>query len=284
MISVFCFQEPNPLNMWTIVGGFLGSAALGSIISLIGVWLQNKGQAKQQRVAREMEMRRDIYFLGAEALGKMQSYLISLANPLMPDDKRDQIVHGVDESLNKVAIIASLEMLTDLDKVQAHYSSITTSLITERLEFTSRASQLKNDEDAHANLGQHLAQITAALNAANQQHDQREQTALIARYNELDALYQRQETDLRSRRADTLVGIQELIGNAIEAALKFDELAAPLNCLVRDELGFPIDKDKYMAMLSAAGVRQRGLAEKWKEDWHNRFEERAKDSPFDANL
>lgn len=270
--------------MWTIVGGFLGSAALGSIIALVGIWLQNRAQAQQQKVAREMEMRREIYFLGAEALGKMQTYLISLANPLMPDNERDQIVNGVVESLNKVAMIASLEMLTELDKVQAHYSTSTTSLITKKLEFTTSANLLKSDEEAHANLGQHLVQITTALSTANQQQNQQEQTTLIAQYNDLDALYKRQETDLRRRRTNTLAGIQELLGDAIEAALKFDELAAPLNCRVRDELGFPIDKDQYLAMLDAAGDRQRALAEKWREDWHNRFKERAEDSPFDAKF
>ena len=65
------FQEPGSVSVWTILSGFLGSAVLGSIISLFGIWLQNKAQAVQLKVSREMEMRRDIYFLGAEALGKM---------------------------------------------------------------------------------------------------------------------------------------------------------------------------------------------------------------------
>ncbi len=202
----------------------------------------------------------------------------------MPDIDRDQIVFGVNESLNKVAMIASLEILTALDEVQAHYSASTTSLLTKKLEFTIHANQLKNEEDTHANLGQNLIQITAALNAAIQQQDQAKQNEFIAQYKELESLYKQQETDLRSRRANTFTRIQELLGDAIDAALKFDELSAPLNCKVRNELGFPIDKEEYQKMLEIAGTRQRALAAKFKEDWNNKFKEGAENSPFDVVL
>jgi len=291
------FQEaaPQTSQLPTIVVAILSSGVLGSLLTLLGVWLQNRAnsnrstnelasQANERRIEREMALRREIYLLGAEALGKMQNYLISLANPLMEDKERNAIVAGVNESLNKVAIIASLDILTALDKLQAHYSSSTTDLITMKMEFTSRSQLLRNDEEAHTNLGQHLAQITAALNAANQKQDRAEQAALIAQYDELDALYKRQEEDLRNRRSEVLLGMQSLITKAIDAALVYDELAAPLNCMVRDELGFPINKEKYTAMLAEARARQSAAAKDWANDWQQRFDERAKDSPFDLEL
>ncbi len=278
--TLLLFQDPNAITTSTLITALLGSVVLGSIISLVGIWLQDFFQRKQQARTREMEMRREIYFLGAEALGKMQAYLVSLANPLMPDNERNALVSGVGEAINKVAMIANAEMLEELDKVQAHYAESNIKLVTQRMEFTAKANQLKADEETHANLAQHLTQLTTALTSANQQKDQNQQRTLVGQYNELARVLGTQQADLRTRRADILTEITELIGDSVEAAIKFDELAAPLNCMARAELGFP----RYLGMLEAAGKRQRALAEAWRQDWNDRFKERAEESPFDATF
>lgn len=276
--------QTTTINISTIILGFLGSAALGSIISLFGIWRQNKSQDKRQKVAMETEMRREIYFLGAEALGKMQNYLVSFANPLIQDSQQNEIILGVNESLNKVAMIANLEMLQDLDLLQSYYSRSVSENVTRKLDFKSKAVELQSDEQIHANLGQNLAQITAELNSANQRQDIKMQAILISQFKNLDADFKQQENQLRQRRHQMLLDIFEIIENAIEAALKFDELAVPLNCKARSELGFPIDQEKYYQMLELAGNRQRKLAKEWKEEWKFKLSETAKQTPFEVSF
>ena len=232
----------------------------------------------------ETEMRREIYFLGAEALGKMQNYLVSFANPLIEDSEQNNLILGVNESINKVAMIASLEMISDLDTIQSHYSNSVVKLITQKLEFKTKAGELQNDEQIQANLAQRLVQITAELNAANQQQNKDMQKALIQQYKDLDLRFNEQEHDLRQRRHQILTDILELIEIAVEAAIKFDELSAPLNCKAREELGFPIDQNKYSQMLESAGLRQRKLAKEWKDGWKMKFGETAKQTPFEINI
>ena len=128
-----------------------------------------------------------------------------------------------------------------------------------------KAAELQSEEETQANLGQNLSQITAALNSANQQQNENVQVSLINDFNELDALYKRHEVLLREKRSQMLIDIMEIIGEAVEASLRFDELSAPLNCLTRKELGFPIDQEKYLELLEKSALRQRTLAEKWKK-------------------
>jgi hypothetical protein len=75
-----------------------------------------------------------------------------------------------------------------------------------------------------------------------------------------------------------------LLDECLPRKLKFDELAAPVNCMARSELGFPIDQEKYLAMLGAASSRQREMVGRWKVDWHVRYQDHIKQSPFDVEL
>lgn len=275
--------QTNSTSIYPIIFGFLG-VIIGSLISFLGLWLQNKAQDRRQQKAIEIEMRREIYFLGAEALGKMQSYLISFANPLIEDSEQNKIISGVIESINKVVMIASLEMIRDLDVIQSHYSSSVIKLITQKMEFKNKAIELQNDEQIQENLAQHLSQITAELNAANQQQDRGMQMSLIQKYKDLDSLFKEQEIQLSQRRHELLTNILEIIEFAVESSIKFDELSAPLNCKAREELGFPINHQEYSQMLENSGIRQRKLAKEWKEDWKTKFSETAKRTPFEMNF
>ncbi|KXK01228.1 MAG: hypothetical protein UZ17_ACD001001857 [Acidobacteria bacterium OLB17] len=275
---------PNAVSAWGTFGSPLIIAVVASGITLLGVWLQTRAQAAQQKIAREMELRRELYLQGAEALGKMESFLSSCANPQISETDRNAIVIGAHESLNKVVMIASVEMLEELSKVMDHYSESNIQLGTLRLEFIALANQLKADEAAHANEAQTLTQITTALSSANQQHDKERQNALIAQYNEVELLYRDHEASLEQRRLGALRSIQQLVAASVEAVICFHEVAAPYYCLVREELGFPLENDRYMEMVKEAGQRKRQRAEEWQQDWYNRFSDLAKDSPFDVDL
>jgi thioredoxin-like negative regulator of GroEL len=250
----------------------------------MGIWLQNRAQFLQQKVAREMELRREIYLLGAESLGKMQRYLVSFADPRTTGSTQNEIVAGVVESLNKVGMIASIEMWQALDKIQEFYTATAAYLVTKKLDFVKTANQLRSDEEVQANLAQNLAQITAALNTANQNQDKNEQIALIDRFNDLDSYFKEQEIQLRQRREGILIAILGFVDDAIGAVITFQELSAPLNVMVRAELGFPLDQLAYSAMLKDSAIRQRKLAQKLKDDWHKMFKEEATNTPFDFSL
>ncbi len=129
-----------------------------------------------------------------------------------------------------------------------------------------------------------LVQITAELNTANQHQNENVQMGLIQQYKDLDSLFKKQESALRHRRHQILTDLFELIEIAVESAIKFQELSAPLNCKAREELGFPINQNEYYQMLESAGLRQRKLAKEWKEDWKIKFTETAKQTPFEANF
>lgn len=231
-----------------------------------------------------MELRREIYLLGAESLGKMQRYLISFADPRTTGSTQNEIVAGVTESLNKVEMIATIEMLQALDKIQEFYSASAAYLVTRKLDFVKTANQLQSDEEVQANLAQNLAQITASLNTANQNQDKNEQAVLIDRFKHLDSYFKQQETHLRGRREGILMAILGFVDDAIGAGITFQELSAPLNLMVRAELGFPLNQLEYSAMLKDAALRQRKLAQKVKEDWHEMFKEDATNTPFNFNL
>jgi hypothetical protein len=272
-----------------ILVAILGSGVLGSLIALSGVYLQNHGndrrhreqlaaQAAEKEKERTMALRRDIYIEGADALGRMQSYLLGFSNLNSSDEDHAKIVNGVVGSINKFAMIASLQEMRALDELQAFYATSSSALVMLRLEIRAEIEEITRRENVQKSLADSMQQVTAELNAANLKKDATGGTELIERSRSINTIFSRNEDELKNLRGQLLESILKINHAALEAVVRFDEVSLQLNCLLRAELGFPIDEADYRAILEAASERNRAATQERLREIDERFRETARNS------
>jgi|GEM_PF-4762561 len=282
--SLFLFQDPTQAGgslIPSIVFSGLLSGIVGASVTLLGVWLQNRANLnrqnaqlaadkEQRRVEREMSLKRDIYLVGAEALGKMQSYLLSFANPFEDINERIKIISGLNEALNKVAVIASLDMLLILEAIHEHYSKRALELGQKVQRFLELDREVKTNFSSVERIREDTNEMRERFRVyGGQGADGNLPSRIEDSTQMIDAL----QRNIRDRLRDQGKLQAELTLETAEASIVFESLAADLNYLVRVELGFDIDEAGYKQLIRDSGERSRQRLTEYQSTVSNRINE-----------
>ncbi len=270
------------LTLPAIALAMLTSSVIGSALTQFVQWFIQRrhitSTAAENKIQREMAIRREIYFEGAEALGRIQTHIFAHADVLSSDEQINTPVRNVRGILNKVALIGSLEVLTELDKAMSHYGRSVRTLIARRVAVRMFGQQLEIDEKLHAEKRQALMTMGSDIMASNQPEDQIR--SLVEQFEAFRNEYDNEGQALESRRAKVLDDVGDLTTTAAQLALEFDEHAAPLNVIVRKELGFEIDEKEYGKLIADATVREKQEGQQWVRDYLESHRESAVSTPF----
>ncbi len=121
-------SQPSSLIAWVVVI----AAAVGGLISIMSVVIQNlflakrqreqlSHDAEQRRVEREMALRRGVYLEVAGATANLQEYLLNLGNPNISAEKQTEIVQGSSAALNRAQVVGRLDTLQSLNRAQEFF-------------------------------------------------------------------------------------------------------------------------------------------------------------------
>ncbi len=146
-------MEENILNTSSAIWGLIG-AALGSLVSYMGIKTQLKHQAEQSKVARELELRKQVYFEAIEGISQMQILLVSLVNL---DIATYQLDYKITAALTKLHAVASLPLIIKLLECQSYYNQAFLELSAQRNSIE------KKKHDADNKISKEIAQDIKGL-------------------------------------------------------------------------------------------------------------------------
>jgi hypothetical protein len=264
-MCIYFFQDPNPAptnSIATIILAILGSGVLGALLALLGVYMQNRAQSREKKIDREMTLRRDIYLLGAEAVGKMRAFLAALAHPETPEETLSSILKGVNESIHKVYVVAAFDTLKALDALEVHFATSHQELLLLRVECIGKIKDARHLEQIVQSNTQQLGQLGLEINSANARGESSKAAAMEDRFQVQFSEQKKLGEEYLKSQNDSIKFVAHTVSRANEMLIVFDELAAEANFLVRKELGFDIDHDRYLAVIRESNDnRQRQLKE-----------------------
>ena len=233
----------------TVIG-----AAMGSIITLIGIWLSNYYQSKSKKDDREHKLKSEIYMAAAEQLVIAKQLLMKL-----PNISNDEIERFSAHSLStaKLSVIASNNTVQAVTELSTSIAMNILTLLPEKLPLDN----LRIDIDILSN------QLDASFQKQNQM------------LNEMTAFNLRGDGDLRlwqtlqdnfdyhsgqinnyiierdSNYAELNQRMKELFVICLEASVSLSDLEIKALTCIRNELDMPFNETEYRRIIEATNSK-----------------------------
>lgn len=283
IVALFVLNYIPPV----IFGGFI-SGIIGAGIALYGTKLQNEAnskrqkelldeqsnqqkerlehEAKQRKLEREMIMRRDIYLDGIEAVGNMQQFLMAFSNINQTTEARESVLTDIAPALNKVAVIANLDTIEALNKINVFYTRNLTALIEKRMEIDNNIQYKNNLENSIQTLFQRNQQLINFLNPPN--------NLTVVQIGLINSEHQNNYKEINNNQDiikelehQTLDQVTDLLNRCFQNNTEFIKLGADAILCIRRELDFPIDETRYKNMIEETAREDAENVTTWYKDW-----------------
>ncbi len=244
------------------------AATTASTITLIGLWLQNRGEsmrniqrldhdAQQRDREREMTVRREVYLKAAEAMAQAQEYLASLANIDISLQQHEAMVKGVGADLNKVHIVGSMPTVQAIVEANQFFAHAVSELSIQKLPIRRITHEIEYQqmsiESAAARRDEALASMKEMTRAGidNQRAWNLHHKIFNDEQNEMDVALAKKEklqNELAHHQAD-------FVKHCAQAGLALGRLVVNANLAIRRELELGLDAEAYRTLMKHSHER-----------------------------
>ena len=244
------------------------AAMTASSITLIGLWLQNRGESQRnlQRLEhdawqrdreREMTLRREVYLCAAESLAQAQEYLAGLSRMDDSTQQHEALIKGVGADLNKVHIVGSMATVQAVVEANQFFAHALSELSVHKLPIAAIEREIVCEQEAVdsaiARRDEALAQLKEMTRTAKE--DARawdlHQRIFNDEQSDIDAALARKERlqrQLGKRRLD-------FHKRCAEAGLELGKRVVSANLAIRRELELDLDAGSYRELMQKAHDR-----------------------------
>ncbi len=229
LIWQWLLVQPGPIQT-----GLLTIVA--AVIAFAGAWYGVREHARRESKAREIDMRRQVYFQMAEEFARMRAFLSRAPAPQAAEADLEDMIKEFGTTAAKFHIVGDFRGIECLTRYQIELHSIISALSSERAELM----RLKAEYDQLTEWRNELIQRikTSPPNPLPGETDAQYDARIMAPANEVGA---------REIRAAGALALQSLAmfnkSNTLIEPLGPIEDEAVL--LARGIFGFPIDAEKY---------------------------------------
>lgn len=235
----------------TVVG-----AALGSFITLLGVWLTNHYQSKSRKEDREHSLKSGIYMAAAEQLMAMKVLLMKLPNASQEEIEELSTEGAATAKLTVVATNETVQAVTELS------SSIAQKLLTllpEKLPLDNLRSDIKIISSQLDGSFQKQNQMLNEMTAYNLRGDSDRHLwqALQDNFDHHSAQIEKMMAERDDKYTELNRGMKELFVRCLEASLSLSELELKAICCIREELNMPFDATEYRRTIEETNAQMK---------------------------
>lgn len=244
------------------------AAMTASSITLVGLWLQNRGEslrnlqrlehdAWQRDREREMTLRREVYLRAAESLAQAQEYLAGLSRINDPSQEHEALIKGVGADLNKVHIIGSMATVQAVVEADQFFAHALSDLSVHKLPIAAIGREIVCEQEAVdsaiARRDEALAQLKEMTRTAKEDarawdlhqrifnDEQADIDAALARKERLQRQLGKHRLDFHQRCA--------------KAGLELGQRVVNANLAIRRELELDLDAGSYRELMQKAHDR-----------------------------
>jgi len=238
------------MNLIARIPDVVWAALGGSLLTLFGVWLQNRGESKRQkerlalealerRRERDLELRRDLYVQAADSAFRAQRALLRLGDSAQPLAELGSSLDPVDlGGLSKAHLVGRLDTIKALDQVSMALVDAILALLDARIgvevakaECEQRSREVNNLEMYRTHLMAVTREASAGIGFGPPQVE-----SYIKQVEDIEAELRRARQPLEKANA-TLAGAErQLMLKSVGVALDYGAALARANVAVRAEL------------------------------------------------
>ncbi len=263
---------------------------IGSLITLLGVWLQGRSESKRLKIQlrhdseqrekeRQMDLRRDVFLGAAEALGKQAEYINLFGKVDFDFWKEQEILKGNVGAGYKVHLIAGIETIEAYARANQCWANAVLELSKKRLEVEEVKAELSSQESLIAMLSNRrdeaLASMKSLVNsgvqygAAYQFHQKRFDDCQEEISDEMG-----KKAKLLSMQVKLLLEISAV---CMTAQMEFSKRLQTVSLAARRDVNLALDENKYQELQALITREVQEAGRVYIEDmkvWINKQEEK----------
>ena len=250
-------MEPPIVKLIQAIPDVVWAAVAASVITLLGVFLTNRDSRKRLEIQldhdaqqrdreREMEIRREVYLAGAEAVAEAQERLGSFASLDIREVGKNFSGTSLSPAINKVLLIGSEPTVRSVNAFTRKYGEVVLGLMAKKIRLAKVQSEIQN-------LDQRIEETLKYRDELRQEMQSISQTTknstLVER---LNATFEQSEKTVNAqmmarekKQALATTLYFELTNESLEASFETGEHLVEANLAVRRELDLPIDEEFY---------------------------------------
>lgn len=234
----------------TVIG-----AALGSFITIVGVWVSNYYQSASQKVDREYKLKSELYMQAAEQLAQLKILLLKL--PTLPQVQMDAMLEQNCTATSKITVIASDETVQTVSSLISAWGEKFLKLLPDRIPIN--------------NLNIDIQILSSNLEGCFQKQNQmlNEMTAFNLRSDTNRILWQKLQDnfDHHSKQIETLTekreqkyallnqATKELVIKCIESVISLTDLEIRAVKAIKKELKIEFNAESYRQNIEASNKK-----------------------------
>jgi hypothetical protein len=235
-----------PSGLYTIAAG-----AVAALIAYFGVRHSLREHRERERIDRETDMRREVFFAAAEAVSRAETFVRQYGNFNLTDGEHRKLIDDLAARTAKIHIVGRLATIERIVAFSEKLNEIITKLSVQR----QKMMELKSMFDG---LNKRVFEIDAEIFARSVARADRASVQELEEANKR-LLEQRHEM-AKSLRLQSL----ELFDKSFQLASELEPLESSAVIAARKDLGFDTDTEAfdstaYNQLLSQATIRQQTI-------------------------
>ena len=290
-ISIFGMQIP--VVVFT-TGVSLISALIAAGIALLVNYMSNRQQTERLKLQlqheagqnnrdREMALRRDVYLEAASEMANAVRYIAKFGDINLPFAEHEAIAKNYGAALNKVHMVAGMEVLAKVIEASDTFAHINLelnqlrfSLLLDQKNIAFLQKSVEDDIAQQKNLVTRIGQ----LQAVNPNHP--DISALATTFQELESRIQKSRQRHSELNSKTITDHFNLSSIVFKRTLSFGEKVIEVNIALRKELEFDFkgNEDDYKILVRRSQEQAIGEMDKYITEIGRLLEEKKKALQF----
>jgi hypothetical protein len=232
-----------PDVVWAALGG--------SGLTLLGVFVQLRHDAKQRNNERQMRLRRDVYLPAAEQLTATIGYVAKLPNVDLDNQGEMEPISGFMSAAAKINIIGSNETIAATNALVGKVSSVVLQLMPKKLPLVKLKHEIKVYEKIVTDCEARTQRALADMRALNfsKESDQGLWKLVKSDFERAQQDSEKYRNELATKWDQYMKLFCDMLIECVECSKQIQDFITPALIAIRKELRLPFDQEQYRKLV-----------------------------------
>lgn len=256
------------INWLTSIPDVVWAAIGGSGLTLLGVFVQMRHDAKQRNKEREMSLRRDVYLPAAEQLAAAINYLAKLPNVDFDEQGKMEPIQGFIAAATKINVIGSDETIAASNVLVGKLNSLIVQLMSKKIPLIKLKYEIKTLEKIAEDCQARRQAALTDMKSLNfkKETDQGLWQLVQSQFASAQEDAVKYQDELAKKRDMWMKLTCNLLVECVENTGQIQNFVTPVLVAIRKELKLPLDQERYRKIIEQIGQEGKKTFDKFIAD------------------
>jgi hypothetical protein len=250
--------SPTIINWLVSIPDVVWAAIGGSGLTLLGVFIQLRHDAKQRNKEREMSLRRDVYLPAAEQIAAAINYLAQISNSNFDEQGKMEPIHNFIAIVAKINVVGSDETVIASNILVGKFNSLFAHLMSKKLPIIKLKYEIKTLEKMaeYCQARQQIALADMKSLNFNKETDQGLWKLVQTQFEQAQKDSSKYQDELAKKRISLAKLSFDMLDECVKVGEQIQNFIIPVLIAIRKELKLPLNQKRYKEIIEQ--VRQDG--------------------------